>query len=284
MKSICIKSNNNNYLNYLLIELKHSTLNNIIYSINSFKNYDNLIIHYIGNDNELFLKSISNVLSYLVIDEVEDTIINNILIIHYFYFNQDERNQILELCNDINFDNSSCVLDKKYKVLYECFYNYLLQNKSIVLSGFINFRLQNYISILNSVVDKAVNSYVIKKEYLEFISLLKLYINTKPSTCSYVHLIYSNKEVILLDEEKNVIITTDKFFNTKYLSDISFSSNDYVLNTLLNLLPKTIYIHLIDNYSDEFINTLKLAFENRIKICIDCNICKLYKKTSEISK
>ena len=42
-------------------------------------------------------------------------------------------------------------------------------------------------------------------------------------------------------------------FNAKYLSDISFSSNDIALNSLLNLLPKKIYIHLVDNKIDEFI-------------------------------
>ena len=53
-------------------------------------------------------------------------------------------------------------------------------------------------------------------------------------------------------------------FNTKYLSDISFSSNDYVLNALLTILPNKIFVHL-GNYSpDEFINTLMLIFEDKI--------------------
>ena len=70
---------------------------------------------------------------------------------------------------------------------------------------------------------------------------------------------------------------------SKYLSDISFSSNDYALNSLLTLLPKKIYIHLIDNVIDEFIHTLGLIFEDRAQICTDCNICRLY-KNSKIKK
>jgi len=54
------------------------------------------------------------------------------------------------------------------------------------------------------------------------------------------------------------------------LSDISFSSNDYTLNSLLTLLPRRIYIHIIDGIEDEFINTLKLIFDNRVCICNDC--------------
>ena len=41
------------------------------------------------------------------------------------------------------------------------------------------------------------------------------------------------------------------------------------------LIPKKIYIHLVDNYIDDFINTLKLIFENRIILCTDCNICRV---------
>ena len=61
------------------------------------------------------------------------------------------------------------------------------------------------------------------------------------------------------------------------MSDITFSSNDYALNTLLTLLPKKIYIHLLDNYVDEFVHTLGLIFDGRVEICTDCDICKLYK-------
>ena len=116
---------------------------------------------------------------------------------------------------------------------------------------------------------------------MEFISLLKLYINSQPSNANIVHLIYKKSESTLLDENKNLIINSDELFNAKYLSDISFSSNDYTLNTLLNILPKKIYIHLIDNNIDEFINTLQLIFENRISICLNCDICKMYKYSNK---
>jgi len=43
----------------------------------------------------------------------------------------------------------------------------------------------------------------------------------------------------------------------------------------------TKYIHLID-IEDEFINTLKLIFDNRVCICKDCNICTIYKKNNNV--
>ena len=133
----------------------------------------------------------------------------------------------------------------------------------------VPFRLKDYLSFLDNIVNEAVNSFVIEKEYLEFISLLKLYINSQTCGCEMVHIIFSSSESILLDENKNLIVVTDDIFKAKYLSDISFSSNDYILNSLLTLLPRKIYIHLVD--------TLQLVFENKVSLCKDCNICNLYK-------
>ncbi len=277
MKSICIKTNNSNLLDYLLNELNYIEIEPVYISSNKFKNYKNVIVHYRGNDNKKFIHEISCILSCLVLDELEEKFLKNIIQKNYFYFNSNEREHILEICFDTFSNDFNTYFDKRYNCLINNFESYLMDNKSIVLSGFINFRLKNYMSILEDVVDEAVNAFVIEKEYFEFVSLLKMYINSQSTNCELVHLVYNNENSVLLDENKKVINISDNIFKAKYLSDISFSSNDYALNSLLTLLPKKIYVHLIDNCVDEFIHTIGLIFENRVEICTDCNICKIYK-------
>ncbi len=277
MKSICIKTNNENLLDYLLNELDYIEVKPIAISKNQFKNYKNIIIHYSGNDNKKFVHEVSCILSCLVIDELEESFLKMILLKNYFYFNSTEMKHILELCYEIFSDDFNTYFDKKHNILIDSFENYLVNNKSIILTGFINFRIKNYMAILEDVVDEAVNSFVVEKEYLEFISLLKMYVNSQNSNCDVVHLIYNKNNSTLLDKDKNQINVSDDIFKAKYLSDISFSSNDYALNTLLTLVPKKIHIHLINNCIDEFIHTISLIFENRVEICTDCSICKIYK-------
>lgn len=277
MKSICIKTNNENLLDYLLNELDYIEVKPVAISKNQFKNYKNIIIHYSGNDNKKFVHEVSCILSCLVIDELEESFLKMILLKNYFYFNPTEMKHILELCYEIFSDDFNTYFDKKHNLLIDSFENYLITNKSIILTGFINFRIKNYMTILEDVVDEAVNSFVVEKEYLEFISLLKMYVNSQNSNCDVVHLIYNKNNSTLLDKDKNQINVSDDIFKAKYLSDISFSSNDYALNTLLTLVPKKIHIHLIDNCIDEFIHTISLIFENRVEICTDCSICKIYK-------
>ena len=277
MKSVCIKTNNFNLLNYLLNELDYIEIEPVYISSNEFKNYKNIIVHYRGNDDKKFIHEVSCILSCLIIDELEETFLKKIILKNYFYFNYNERKHILDMCFDIFADDFNTYFDKKYNCLISAFEDYLTINKSIVLTGFINFRIKDYMSILEDIVDEAVNTFIIEKEYFEFVSLLKMYISSQPSNCEIVHLIYNNENSILLDESKNVINISDDIFKAKYLSDITFSSNDYALNGLLTLLPKKIHIHLINNCVDEFIHTLGLIFEGRVEICTDCNICKLYK-------
>ena len=278
MKSLCIKTNDSNLINYLLNELNYLKLDNICFVSKRFRHYNNIIIHYKGENNSLFIDKISKILSLLIIDELEEDFIYNILIENYFYFNFNERKQIMDICFDIMAEDISFEYNKKFKILYNIFFDYLIENTKLYLTGFTTFRLKPYLNILDDIVTEAVNSFVIEKEYLEFVSLLKLYINSEKSNCELIHIIYSNSNTILLDKDKHIIDVSQNLLDTKILSDISFSTNDYTLNTLLTLLPNKIYIHLIDNYLDEFINTLQAIFENRIHICTDCNICKLYKK------
>lgn len=283
MKSICIKTNNSNLLDYLYNEFKLMDSNFVYFSCNEFKNFKNIIIHYNGDNTSDFIYQVSSILSYLVIDEFEEDIFKNLIVKNYFYFDSLERQKILNYCFDICSDDFTNNFNKKFKLLVDSFYKYLSENKVLILSGFVNFRLGKYYNFLEDIVDEAVNIFVVEKEYLEFISLLKIYISSQSSQIDTVHIIYSGESSILLDENKNTISFSKDLLKTKYLSDISFSKNDYILNTLLNLLPKKIYIHLVNNCIDEFINTLSLIFENRAIICTDCDICHFY-KNMEISK
>lgn len=283
MLSFALKTNNSRALEYLQKELLNFDLDNVYFSCREFKHYKNIIIHYKGNNNNIFIDKLSTLLSFLIIYEFEEDFLKNIIYKNYFYFSHPERELILNNCFDIMVDSEK-YLKNKFDILFIFFKDYLYNNRNIFLTGVINFRLDKYYDMLNSIVDDAVNEFIIEKEYREFISLMKLYINSQKSNSSIVHLIYSKNSTILLDENKNIIENSKNIFNTKFLSDISFSTNDYILNNLLELLPEKIYIHLVDNIIDEFINTLNLIFENRIINCTDCNICNLYKKVSKSNK
>lgn len=284
MKSICIKLSNEKSVQYLLEQFNKFEIKNIYFSCKKFKIYYNVIVHYNEKNISEFLKSLSTTLTFFIIDMYEKNIIDNLIKSEYFYFNISERNKIANITYEDLYNTEEAVYSpsERFDGIYKAIYNYFLNNHSILLKGFVPFRLKNYFEQLLEQIDKSVNKYIIEKEYTEFISLLKIYVKSEVSSCNEVHLIYINSKTLLLDENKNIIKIDENILSRKYLSDISFSSNDYILNTLLNLIPKKIYIHTMNDTTDEFINTIKLIFEDRVSLCNDCSICKIYKKSHAI--
>ena len=260
----------------MLGNLEKCSATNIYYSYRTFKHYKNIIIHYTGTNINDFLSNIASCISTSIINCYEKPISLNILKSNYFYFSE------LELYNIHNLCTSYLSTDDFYykkSIITSALFDYFIDNKSTNIDGFISFRLNNYIKYLDSIVDLAVNKFLFEKEYNEYINLLKLYINTQNCNCKILHLIYQKENSIILDENNKIINIGKKSFSNKYLSDISFKENDYILDFLLSNIPNKLYIHLL-NKEDEFITTLKKIFNDKVDICKDCSVCSLFKSTS----
>lgn len=275
MKSFCIKNNNDKILNYLLTEINSLNIENVYVSQNSFKLYKNVIIHYTGNDEKKFVYELSNVLMKCIMKFYEKTIIKRVVNCDYFYFEPKEKSIIYDNCYEILDETERDDFDLRKEKIFECLVDYISEHKFFILDGFVNFRLFEYNSLIEECVDTAVNKFIIDKEYKEFIELLRGFVSSQKNRTDTVHIIYSKAEPILLDEKQNILVYDNQFEHPKYLSDITFSSKDYCLNALLNLLPKKIIVHLLTE-EDEFVETLKLIFQNRLMICKECSICKTF--------
>ena len=294
MLSFCIKTNNQSDILKLTNYISEIQLDNIMFLTKNFSKYTNIIVHYLGNDTEIFYEYFANTLCDFIIDNYESNILNDILVSNFFYFDKTELSEIKRICdsmlNNVPLNKilpfqqlkSETANDEKISIssrkdlLINNILSYLKSSKSMILNGFLRFRIYDYINFLNDLVDSAVNEFVINKEYSEFIELLKLYIDSKPPRSELIHLIYINEESILLDKNRNIISLSHNNLDIPYLSDISFSSNDYALNSLLSLLPKKLIIHTSD-IEDDFVNTLKLIFNSKVTICKHCYICDTYK-------
>ena len=278
MKSVCIKSNNKYIIDYLLKEFSNTNVETVYLSNHTFKIYDNVIIHYVGNNIDTFHSYLCDILTKCIIFFYERKLVRSLIEYNYFYFNDIEKQKILDTCIDLLNEMDS--YEEKYTTIFSSLDSYLVEHHSIILGGFVNFRLKSYRNMLEDIIDLSVSNFLIEREYHEFIDILHLYVNSKESGIDTVHLVYTDKESLLLDGNKDLIPIDTNLLDAKYLSDISFSSNDYCLNTLLNILPQKLHIHLVNECEDEFITTLKLIFDSRVSICTDCDICHVYRLTN----
>lgn len=159
MKSICLKTNNEEVIKFIIKNLEKN-FEDIVISSNKFKIYKNVIIHYKGENEKSFLIKISDLVAKIIEIFYEEKILDKIIDENYFYFEDFEKEVILKICEKI-IELQEASLAYKKEILKGLVYEYFLENKIMVLDGFINFRTKPYLEVLDYVVDTSVTNYVI---------------------------------------------------------------------------------------------------------------------------
>ena len=160
MKTICVKTNNDEILEYLNRELEQSQLEEIVISINEFKNYRNIMVHYFGKNERRFLLETSQIIANTIEIFYEKNMLEKIIEDNYFYFEDFEKDMILKISEKI-IEIQESNFKYKNEILKGLIYEYFIDNKYMILDGFVLFRLKPYFEILDYVVDTSVTNYVI---------------------------------------------------------------------------------------------------------------------------
>ena len=159
MKSICLKTNNEEVIKFIIKNLEKN-FEDIVISSNKFKIFKNVIVHYKGDNEKSFLIKISELISQIIEIFYEEKILDKIINENYFYFEDFEKEVILKICEKI-IELQETNLAYKKEILKGLVYEYFLDNKIMILDGFINFRTKPYLEVLDYVVDTSVTNYVI---------------------------------------------------------------------------------------------------------------------------
>ena len=158
MKSICIKTNNQEIIDYLIDTFEKLPIN-ICISNYSFKMYDNVIVHDIARNENEFYEVVSIVLKSVIEKFYEKDIIRKCIKQNYFYLNDAEQDYVLKISNQImNLPDNK--IGYKNKILKNSVKRYIVENKSIILDGFMNFRVKEYKELLDNIVEVSVVSFL----------------------------------------------------------------------------------------------------------------------------
>lgn len=160
MKSICLKTNNDEIISYIIKKLENE-FNEIIISENQFKIYKNIIVHYIGENEKKFLIQFAEMLAEMISLFYEQKILDHIIEDNYCYFEDIEKQIILRICEKI-IELQESNFKYKEEILKGLVYEYFLEgNKYMILDGFMNFRVKPYLEVLDYVVDTSVTNFVL---------------------------------------------------------------------------------------------------------------------------
>lgn len=160
MKSICLKTNNEEIISYMIRRLE-TDFEDIVISDNQFKIYKNIIVHYMGENERKFLVHFSEIIAEMVSSFYEKKILDQMIEENYCYFEEFEKQIILRICEKI-IEMQEANFQYKKEILKGLVYEYFLEgNKVMNLDGFMNFRVKPYLEVLDYVVDTSVTNFVL---------------------------------------------------------------------------------------------------------------------------
>lgn len=144
------------------------------------------------------------------------------------------------------------------------------------IEGFLRFRAHDYKEEINKAVSYIVDEHVIEKEYLEFIELLKHFVDSQKPRLHTLHVgITSQGKFNLYNEE-------GKKITHQFMDEISFgdggnelSYEDMLVSALIAVAPRQIVLHIRYEGYKNTLQTIFKVFEGRVSYCEGgCTICR----------
>ena len=125
--------------------------------------------------------------------------------------------------------------------------------------------LMGYIA---NICEDALEEYLIEKDYDEFISVLRYFINVQETKIDTLKVyIRKDNSFILYDKNDNIIENeNDEELINMFIKE-NLNYEDFLISTLLSLFPNHIIIYdsLQTNSSREIIDTIKAIFEEKVE-------------------
>ncbi|WP_206812478.1 putative sporulation protein YtxC [Paradesulfitobacterium ferrireducens] len=143
------------------------------------------------------------------------------------------------------------------------------------VEGFLRFRANQYKEELDKAVSYAVDDYVLQKEYLEFIRLLKYFLDTQIPRLETMHVVINSFGSFHLYNDQGVKVTQE-FLEDSPLDgqNSDFSYEDLLISALIAAAPKQVVLHIcFEGYRDT-LQTIKEVFEDRVSYCTGCSFCE----------
>jgi putative sporulation protein YtxC len=230
----------------------------------------------------IFNLYMSNILYNVVIDEFYKKEMQSFLTDTYFFLKYDEIKDIKKL--SLEALKSEGAILNEYMVYFRNRKNSIIQkimkcieeNKEINIKGFITFRMKELLEDLESIIDKVVESYMVEKEYNEFINLLKYFVEIQDSKIDKVNILIQKDGSYKVEDEAGSNIMDTLFSD---LSEAKFTGavniEDMLISGLITNAPKNVTVHGAENCTNkEVIDTIKKVFEDRAIICNECDLCE----------
>jgi putative sporulation protein YtxC len=152
----------------------------------------------------------------------------------------------------------------------------LEHNATFEIEGFLHFRTQEYKGEVNKAVEYALTEYVIEKEYLNFILLLKHFVDNQEPRLEHLHVGITPQGNFHLFDNEGVKVT-HQFLGDYQLDNVQeLGFEDLLVSALISIAPRQITLHIrYEGYQDT-LTTIRSVFGDRVHDCQGCFLCEKF--------
>lgn len=223
---------------------------------------------------------VASALSDVIVERWESDLIRKIIRDSYSYFSHDEQDLIVDYTGR-TLDGSGGDARHRYKVnrksqILHRLRDYLDSADELVLEGFVTFRLRDYVEELEDAVDRAVDDFLMEREYREFIKLLKYFVDVQEPRVDHVHVILSRGGPFrLVDDDGGAIRSESLEEFVVEMVESEVNHEDLLISALITLAPRTLTVHVQHRSGErnEALETIIGVFGDRAEICEGCSFC-----------
>ena len=162
------------------------------------------------------------------------------------------------------FVKRETTIKKRADIIKNEIKNHLKKSSNLYIDGMLNFRLSEYKRELDLLLSDAIDEYMTKKAYDEFLDLLKYFVSIQEETELIVNITGNTEDGFVLTDCLGNIVKISK--NEEFFSEMSIiglKHEDVLISRLISLSPKRIYMSR-DYEETPFGTTVKKIFEDRL--------------------
>ncbi|HHW42105.1 MAG TPA: hypothetical protein GXX19_13395 [Syntrophomonadaceae bacterium] len=216
--------------------------------------------------------AVAKAISDLFVNYMESAYVREYINRSYNYLSPHDReevvNRALETMQKLRMVRRNRILQNLY--------DYLGDHQTLMVEGYARFRLKEYWGQLQRMVKRTVQEFVAAKDYLEFVRLLRCFIDLQEPKINEVHVFITTEGTFYLCDERGNVIRREHLRTPSFtVIDGEFNYKDYLLSMLITLSPKNIIFHVSDKiWNCNPIQTIQQVFCNRIARCPGCEKCR----------
>jgi putative sporulation protein YtxC len=223
-------------------------------------------------------QALAGALSELIATRWRERMLRGLIGSHYSYFAPDEQEAILAEA-DRNLDelvgggpDASPLRRSIARRLEE----YLEKHSTLIVDGFVTFRLKDYVEAVESAVDRAVDEYLLEREYQEFVHLLRYFVSSQEPRCDRLH------AVLAPDGSFRLLDANGRRCDGEVLADGAreprrreLAPPDVLVSALIVLAPRAVVVHHAGGEAaEETLATAAQIFGDRLTLCGGCPLCR----------